>query len=111
MDKMLKLNPNSSYLYIWKFKVAQDKESEFQRIYGPKGEWIRLFRQAEGYRQTLLLKDLDEPGVYTTVDMWESEAAYRVFEKKFAAEFETLDKHCENLTERETQVGRFEIWR
>ncbi|MZQ99700.1 MAG: hypothetical protein GT601_18700 [Acidaminobacter sp.] len=108
MDQIPKLNTDHAYLYIWRFKVVLDKETEFQRIYGPEGEWVRLFKQGEGYRQTLLLKDLDAPGAYTTVDVWESEAAYNTFKKKFAAEFEALDKYCENLTECEVLVGRFE---
>lgn len=105
---MLQLNSDHLYLYIWKFQVSQDKEAEFQRIYGPEGEWARLFRKGSGYSQTLLLKDLDVPETYVTVDLWESEAAYKAFKKDFAAEYEILDKRCENLTESEEQVGRFE---
>lgn len=108
MNQIPKLNTDHAYLYIWRFKVVLDKETEFQRIYGPEGEWVRLFKQGAGYRQTLLLKDLDVPGAYTTVDLWESEAAYKTFKKIFAAEFEALDKYCENLTESEELVGRFE---
>jgi heme-degrading monooxygenase HmoA len=88
--------------------VSQDKEAEFQRIYGPEGEWAQLFRKGAGYSQTLLLKDLDVPETYVTVDLWESEAAYKTFKKDFAAEYEILDKLCENLTESEVQVGRYE---
>jgi heme-degrading monooxygenase HmoA len=108
MDRTLQQDPEHSYLYIWKFQVTPNKEGEFQRIYGPEGEWVHLFRQGAGYKQTLLLKDLDTPYSYTTVDMWESEAAYKHFKKEFAAEFETLDKHCEHLTQSEALVGRFE---
>lgn len=108
MDNILKFNVNHTYLYIWKFQVVLGRETKFQRIYGPEGEWVQLFKQGAGYIQTLLLKDLDVPGIYTTVDVWESEAAYQSFKKKFAAEFEALDKYCENLTEREVLVGRFE---
>lgn len=108
MERMLHQNSDNPYLYIWKFQVAPDKESEFQRVYGPEGQWVQLFRQGKGYRQTLLLKDLDAPGTYTTVDMWESEAAYKVFKEVFGAEFEALDRACEDLTESEMLVGRFE---
>lgn len=108
MEKTRQLNTGNPYLYIWKFQVVPDQEAEFQRIYGPEGDWVQLFRQGAGYRQTLLLKDLDVSGVYTTVDMWESEAAYQNFKEKFAAEFDALDKYCENLTESEVLVGRFE---
>ncbi|PKM85276.1 MAG: hypothetical protein CVU86_03175 [Firmicutes bacterium HGW-Firmicutes-11] len=108
MDSILLPNSEHLYLYLWKFKVLLGKETEFRRIYGPEGEWVQLFRQGAGYVQTLLLKDLDVPGAYTTVDMWQSEAAYKVFKEKFVAEFEILDKKCERLTESEELVGRFE---
>jgi len=108
MEKILQSITGNSFLYIWKFQVHPDKEMEFQRIYGPEGEWVGLFKKGAGYRQTLLLKDLDVPGTYTTVDLWESEAAYQFFKKKFAAEFEALDNYCEDLTESEVLVGRFE---
>lgn len=43
----------ASYLYIWKFKVHPEKENEFRVIYGPDGEWVKLFKQGVGYKQTL----------------------------------------------------------
>lgn len=108
IDLNLNFNAGNAYLYIWRFRVVLDKETEFQRIYGPEGRWVQLFQQGPGYIQTLLLKDLDVPGTYVTVDIWETEAAYKSFKKKFAADFETLDKYCESLTESEELVGRFE---
>lgn len=97
------------YLYIWEFQTAEGKEAEFQQVYGPEGEWVRLFRRGAGYEKTLLLKDLDRPRIYTTVDIWASEEAFSVFRETFAAEFEALDQRCEELTEKEVRVGRFEL--
>lgn len=112
MEKTLYQNSDNPYLYIWKFQVNPDKETEFQRVYGPEGQWVQLFRQGKGYRQTLLLKDLDVPGTYATIDLWESEAAYKTFKEVFAEEFEALDRACESLTQREEQLGRFEsLWK
>ncbi len=109
MTNNLPENPEKSYLYIWKFRVRPDKEAEFQQIYGPDGDWVQLFKQGVGYLQTLLVKDLDEAYVYTTIDMWESEAAFKAFKASFAAEFEAIDKRCEHLTENEVLIGRFEF--
>lgn len=108
MDENTPGNNDRSYLYLWKFQVISGKEDEFQQIYGSEGDWVRLFRQAEGYQQTLLLKDLDATGSYTTIDRWVSEAAYRAFRNRFSEEFEALDKRCEGLTHSEVQIGRFE---
>ena len=32
-----------SFAYIWEYQVKQDQTEAFRRIYGPDGEWIRLF--------------------------------------------------------------------
>jgi heme-degrading monooxygenase HmoA len=108
MANELQQNPEKIYLYIWKFSVRPDKEAEFQMIYGSGGEWVQLFKQGIGHIQTLLVKDLDADLVYTTIDMWESESAFKAFKAEFAAEFEAIDKRCEHLTENEVLIGRFE---
>ena len=96
------------YLYIWNFKVPAENEVEFQKKYGPEGDWVELFRKAEGQR-TLLLKNLDLPGWYTSIDMWESRKAFDIFREQFTLEFEKLDMLCESLTEIEVCKGRFEM--
>ncbi|HEY7398030.1 MAG TPA: antibiotic biosynthesis monooxygenase, partial [Gaiellaceae bacterium] len=50
---------------------ARDVE-EFERAYGPEGEWARFFMQADGFVGTELLRDLDEPGRYLVIDRWET---------------------------------------
>ena len=41
-------NMDKPYLYIWNFKVPAENEVEFQKKYGPEGDWVELFRKAEG---------------------------------------------------------------
>ncbi len=108
MANNLQQDTEKTYLYIWKFQVRPDKEAEFQQIYGPDGDWVQLFKQGIGYKQTLLVKDLDAAYTYTTIDMWASESAYKVFKSEFATEFEAIDKRCEYLTLNEVLIGRFE---
>ena len=45
----------SMYVILWRFRPVVGQESEFERAYGPSGEWARLFRRDEGYLGTELL--------------------------------------------------------
>jgi heme-degrading monooxygenase HmoA len=94
-------------VYIWEFRVQPDCVEEFEKHYGPTGSWALLFRQAEGYIETLLLKDAAEPLRYVTIDRWRSEDDYRAFRSSFALQYAALDRQCESLTARESELGRF----
>ena len=57
---------------LWSFTVAAQREQEFVRAYGPAGDWARLFAEAEGYRETRLLRELSTSLRYLTEDTWET---------------------------------------
>ena len=96
------------FTYLWRFDVRAEHIAEFERIYGPDGNWVALFRGGEGYRSTQLLADCENAGRYLTVDSWDSAAAYDAFRAAHALEFAALDEHCERLTASETLIGRYE---
>ena len=96
------------YLAIWEFEVKPESRARFEEIYGPEGAWARLFRTNPDYRGTKLIRDLTRPGRYLTLDYWRSGEAFHSFKQAHAAEYATLDKQCESLTEREAMVGEFE---
>ena len=52
---------------------------EFERVYGPNGEWAEFFRSGAGYIGTELLRDVEIPGRYLVIDRWESADAYNAF--------------------------------
>jgi heme-degrading monooxygenase HmoA len=86
---------------VWRYRVRAEKTEAFQRAYGLEGAWVQLFRRAEGYVSTELLRDATDPEVFVTIDRWESRAAYDVFRKKFADEYLALDSVCGAFTEEE----------
>jgi heme-degrading monooxygenase HmoA len=98
----------AGYTYLWEFRVKPDQREEFQRLYGPHGPWVALFRQAPGYIETLLLRDRADPDRFITVDRWKSADAHRSFHSAFSREYADLDARCEHLTMRETSLGEFE---
>jgi heme-degrading monooxygenase HmoA len=95
------------YCYLWEFHVRPERQAEFERRYGPDGEWVALFRQAPGYIGTQLLRDRSESLRYVTIDRWESFEAYRTFRSQFSRQYEELDRMCEGLTTHEAPAGEF----
>jgi heme-degrading monooxygenase HmoA len=98
----------SLYLIVWSFEVKPESVEEFERAYGPAGEWARLFRKAPGYQGTELLRDVDATERYLTIDRWRSREDFWSLREAFRAEYLALDARCEALTTRELLVGDFE---
>jgi len=96
------------YLAIWEFEIKPKARAQFEEIYGPEGAWARLFRTSPEFHGTKLIRDLIRPGRYFTLDYWSSRGAFHSFKQAHAAEYATLDKQCESLTEHEAIVGEFE---
>ena len=93
------------HVTIWEFRVKKGREAEFERAYGPIGEWARFFERAEGYLGTELLRDAKNRQRYVTIDRWISQATYEAFRSRWADEYEAIDERCEALTEYETPLG------
>ena len=96
------------YVIMWEFLVRAECKDEFEAIYGPQGEWARLFRGSEAYERTELLHDLSPALRYVTLDFWTSRQAYEQFQREHHAEYQALDERCAKLTVKETRLGEFE---
>ncbi len=93
---------------MWEFIVCPGKETAFEQIYGPEGDWAQCFRQSNGYLGTELHRDLNQPRRYVTSDFWESPGSYETFKRQFVDAYQMLDQKCSSLTEKERELGRFE---
>jgi heme-degrading monooxygenase HmoA len=97
------------YVVLWRFRSLVGRESEFEQAYGPSGQWTQLFRRADGYLGTELLRRPDEPREYLAIDRWASGVAYEAFRDRWSSEYRRLDRLLEELTEEETPLGTFEV--
>jgi heme-degrading monooxygenase HmoA len=93
---------------IWEFQVQKGKRRLFERYYSGKGKWAALFRKGTGYQGTFLFRDVDAPNRYFLADVWENLRSFRNFKRRFAAQYQTLDKKCEEFTLEEHCLGYFE---
>jgi heme-degrading monooxygenase HmoA len=105
---MLLLRRLTMYVVLWRFRPLMGREREFERAYGPSGEWARLFERGEGYLGTELLQRSEDPREYLALDRWASGAAYDAFRARFSNEYQRLDRRFEELTDEETLLGTFE---
>jgi heme-degrading monooxygenase HmoA len=93
---------------IWEYRVHAAKREEFERYYGPDGDWAKFFSRDSDYRGTRLLHSLDDPQLYATVDTWKTREAFAMFKQEYAAEYKQRDQHCNQFTSDERHVGDFE---
>ena len=95
------------FIVVWQFEIAEEKIAAFEAAYGPEGDWARLFRTSPDYHGTELLRDAYVPGSYLTIDRWASEDAFRAFRRDHDADYEKLDRTCDDLTQKETRIGAY----
>jgi heme-degrading monooxygenase HmoA len=96
------------YVIIWEYQVKAEYLTEFEEIYSISGLWAKLFRKAEGYQGTELLRDPNQPDRYITIDRWASSQAHESFLLRWKAEYAALDAQYEGLTETESLLGKWE---
>ena len=96
------------FVALWEFEVKPGCEKRFLKVYGPEGDWAKLFRKDANYQETLLLHDADHPATFMTLDFWATRQAYETFMAAHAAEYEGLDAAGQGLTLRERKIGWFE---
>lgn len=90
---------------IWRFRVPAAAVADFERAYGPSGDWARLFARAPGYAGTELLKLHGEDGTYLTIDRWNSGNDFHAAKEMLDHDYTALDRRCEAYTSEETWLG------
>lgn len=96
------------FVVLWEFDVKPGSEKRFETVYGPRGEWVRLFQSDPTWRRTLLLRDPFRERTYLTCDFWANKRAYDAFRESNADAYRELDKACEDLTTAEREIGVFQ---
>jgi heme-degrading monooxygenase HmoA len=93
------------------FSYEVREAEEFERVYGPAGEWAAFFRAGPGYIGTELLRDVETTSRYLVVDRWESGEAYNAFVEANRAEYMRRVDETGYLYEQELRFGTFEnVW-
>jgi hypothetical protein len=97
------------FLILWEFEVKPGCEERFEKVYGPGGDWAKLFRTDSGYRETRLVRDSFRAAIYLTLDFWDSRQGYEEFLRKRRTEYTAIEVIGEELTLKERRMGCFEM--
>lgn len=97
----------AGYATLWEFEVVPGRQAEFEAHYGPDGSWAQLFRRANGYLGSELLRDRAKPLRYLTIDRWASLEDWQAFSREHAAKYARLDREFEGLTAHEAPLGEY----
>jgi len=93
------------------FSYESRDPDEFEREYGPDGEWTAFFRTGRGYVGTELLRDVEAPGRYLVIDRWESREAYQAFVDERRDEYMRHVDETAFYYSAELRLGTFEnVW-
>ena len=79
-----------AYVIVWESRPHIEREAEFERVYGPEGDWAQFLIKGDGYVRTDLLHDAEIRGRYPTLDYWTSETAYNRFRSIFTGDMMRL---------------------
>ena len=90
---------------VWEYDVPETSRAEFERRYGPDGDWARLFSASDGFRGTELFASVSDPGRYLTVDRFTDERAWRAFLTEHHDAYERLDAATQRLTTDERELA------
>jgi heme-degrading monooxygenase HmoA len=97
------------YIIIWAYQVKPDQVVRFEEAYSSNGAWVKLFQRSQGFLETELLRDHEDPYRYITIDRWNSAQEYKSFLSQSKTEYAAMDARCEGLTEHETLLGNWDI--
>ena len=93
------------------FSYDVREPAEFERVYGPNGDWSQFFAGARGYIGTELLRDVETPSRYLVIDRWESADAYNAFAGAQREEYMRRVDESAFLYDQELRFGTFEnVW-
>jgi hypothetical protein len=92
---------------IWQFRAKASKKNDFERVYGWKGTWAKLFGRFPEYQGTILLQDVTDPLMFVVIDRWAERDSFTRFREQFASEYDRLDEECNALTDEEKLIGIF----
>ena len=93
------------FVVIWEFVVRPERLDEFRRAYGPDGDWAGMFRRCEGYIETELLGDTEQPDRFITIDYWRHPEHHVAGIAQLGADYQALDERCAGYSISERRIG------
>jgi hypothetical protein len=61
---------------MWKFEVRNDREDEFEQLYGVEGDWTKMNRATRSYLGTSFLRSETHRSEYLVIEYWSEMLVY-----------------------------------
>ena len=96
-------------MIVREFVVAEGREEDFRKIFGPEGIWFDLLRRSAEYLGTDCRLEVEAERRFRVLDYWLSHESFEDFRQRFQLEYEKFSRliASEGLVERETLLGSF----
>ena len=93
------------------FMVAEGRETDFEKVFGPDGIWPEFLRRSEGFLTTEIQVESVVERRYRLWDYWRSHEDFNWFREMFQREYERFTQLVtdEGIIERQRVVGSFYI--
>jgi hypothetical protein len=87
--------------------VAEGREEDFRKIFGPEGIWSELLRRSAEYLGTDCRPEAERR--FRVTDYWLSHESFEDFRRRYQLDYEKFSRliASEGLVERETLLGSF----
>jgi hypothetical protein len=94
---------------VREFVVAEGREEDFRKIFGPEGIWFELLRRSAEYLGTDCRLEAEAERRFRVLDYWLSHESFEDFRRQYQQEYEKFSRliASEGLVERETLLGSF----
>ena len=96
-------------MIVREFVVAEGREEDFRKVFGPEGIWFDLLRRSAEYLGTDCRQEAQAERRYKVLDYWLSHESFEDFRQRYQLEYEKFSRliASEGLVERETLLGSF----
>ena len=94
---------------IWQYDVFEKENINFIKAYKSDGDWVHLFKKADGFIETELIHDIEHPTKFITIDKWRTKESYYQFKAMFKSDYLKMDKQFEDFSKSEIHIGYFDV--
>lgn len=102
------MSNHSDIRILWEYEIHEKFRDHFVKAYEPQGVWAKLFSRYKGHVKTELIRDMDQPNRFITIDYWQSYSAFSIMKHTISDEYDELDRQCDAYTLSEKYIGCFQ---
>jgi heme-degrading monooxygenase HmoA len=109
MEASYQGGPTTMIEVVYEFIIKDESRGQFELTFGPGGAWSKLFARSEGFRGTTVMRDVENPCRYLTIELWETADLREKARAEHQTDDSDLDSTLTNWTDSMIEVGIFRV--